>query len=83
MRSALRKMGNSTGVIVPRPLLAALGASTGTELELSVENGRLIAAPVRAEARRGWAEAAAAMNLADEAPAWPDVANDGDDALSW
>lgn len=43
-RTALRKMGNSTGMIVPKAILAQLGAKAGEPLDVSVENGRLVAA---------------------------------------
>lgn len=43
-RTALRRMGNSTGMIVPKAILAALGAREGEALDVSVENGRLVAA---------------------------------------
>lgn len=35
--------GNSTGMIVPKAILAAMGAREGESLDVSVENGRLIA----------------------------------------
>jgi antitoxin MazE len=84
MRTALRKMGNSAGMIVPRAILDELGGAIGEELELKVENGRLVAAPVRGGLRAGWAEAAQALaDAGDDAPVWPDFANDEDGALTW
>lgn len=44
-RTALRRMGNSTGMIVPKAVLAALGAVAGEPLDIGVEDGRLVAAP--------------------------------------
>ena len=43
-RTALRRMGNSTGMIVPKAILVALGAQAGEPLDIGVENGRLVAA---------------------------------------
>ena len=43
-RTALRRMGNSTGMIVPKAVLAALGAQAGEPLDIGVEDGRLVAA---------------------------------------
>ena len=43
-RTALRRMGNSTGMIVPKAVLAALGAEAGEPLDIGVEDGRLVAA---------------------------------------
>lgn len=66
MQTALRKMGNSTGMIVPKPILDALGLATGTRLDLQVDDGRVIATPVRSEVRAGW-EAAAKLIGAEQA----------------
>ena len=43
-RTALRRMGNSTGMIVPKAVLAALGAKEGEPIDIRVENGRMVAA---------------------------------------
>ena len=84
MRTALRRMGNSAGMIVPKAILTELGSEIGEHFDIAVENGRIVAAPVRAAVRAGWAEAARALAEAgDDAPVWPQFANDGDDALTW
>jgi antitoxin MazE len=86
MHSALRKMGNSTGLIVPKAVLREAGIASGTTLDLIVEDGRIIASPVRDLPRAGWAEAAALIAAdpepADEA-AWRGFANEGDADLTW
>ena len=51
MKTLLRKIGNSRGVLIPAPLLAACEITD--EVELTIEDGRLIVAPVR-PARDGW-----------------------------
>jgi antitoxin MazE len=86
MQSALRKIGNSTGLVLPRPILGALGVAGGTMLDLTVENGRLIATPVEQTVRSGWAEAAEAIAAAPRADAdaeWLDVQNDHDVDWTW
>lgn len=84
MRASVRKMGNSSGVIIPKPLLAQIGAKTGDEVEMAVEAGRLVIAPVRGRPRAGWAEDAKRIAAADDdALVWPEFSNDGDDALKW
>ena len=56
MKSHVRKMGNSHGVIIPKPLLDEIGVKTGDAVNLKVnKKGRLVMSPVRAEARSGWA----------------------------
>jgi antitoxin MazE len=85
MRSELRKMGNSTGMIVPKVMLGEWGIESGTKLDLVLENGVLMVHPVR-RVREGWAEAAAAVAAAEEDPdedAWASFGNDGDDDLQW
>lgn len=85
MQSALRKIGNSTGLVIPRTLLGEIGAAAGTSLDLTVEDGRLIATPVVQPRREGWAHAAAEMtHLPDaEAEVWTGFTNEGDATLTW
>jgi antitoxin MazE len=86
MQTALRKMGNSTGMILPKPILKALGVTTGASMELVVEEGRVIATPVRREAREGWEADAARIGAAPltlEDQDWLSFGNEGDDALEW
>lgn len=51
MRTSLRKIGNSRGIIIPAALLAA--AEIGDEVELRQEAGKLVIEPVKAP-RAGW-----------------------------
>lgn len=86
MRSALRRMGNSTGLIVPKPVLAAAGVQNGAVLDLVVEDGRIIANPLPRAARAGWAEAARAVATEPEASdetAWRNIGLETDAALEW
>lgn len=82
MRTTLRKLGNSQGVIIPKPVLAEVGL-TG-EAEMRVENGAIVLRPARRTPREGWAEASAAIAAADgDALAWPEFANEADEHLTW
>jgi antitoxin MazE len=84
LRTALRKMGNSAGMIVPKAILTELGSGIGSSFDISVENGRIVAAPVEQHPRAGWAEAADALAAAgDGKPVWPDFGNDFDDEWTW
>ena len=51
MKSTLRQIGNSRGIIIPAPLLAE--CQIEDEIELTVDNGRLVVSPVKS-ARAGW-----------------------------
>ncbi len=86
MHSKLRKMGSSTALIVPKTVLREAGVESGTTLDLIVEDGRIVATPVRDDPRAGWAEAAASI-AADPAPgdeaAWRGFANADDADLTW
>ena len=84
MRTALRKMGNSAGMIVPKSILVEIGSRIGEDLEISVEDGRIVAAPVRTAARAGWSAAARELAEAgDDALVWSEFDNDEDDSLTW
>lgn len=85
MQTALRKMGNSVGMIVPKAILQELGAGAGTAMDMRVEDGRVVATPVR-KVREGWAEDAeriAAHGITDEEADWMAFGNEGDDELTW
>ncbi|MBM3900214.1 MAG: AbrB/MazE/SpoVT family DNA-binding domain-containing protein [Gemmatimonadetes bacterium] len=56
MKTRLVRIGNSRGLRLPKPLLEQAGLED--EVEIRVESGALVVAPVAA-ARAGWAEAAA------------------------
>jgi antitoxin component of MazEF toxin-antitoxin module len=51
MKSAIRKMGNSHGVIIPKPLLAEIGAKPGDKVDLKAEKGKIVIAPVKRDPR--------------------------------
>jgi len=41
MRSVVRRMGNSSGIIIPRIMLAEIGMKPGDHVELAIEDGGL------------------------------------------
>ena len=76
MRTTVRKIGNSRGVLIPSALLTACRIEP--EIELRIDEGRLVLEPVRAP-RAGWFDSVAAnkdavAGLVD----WPDVLPGGD-----
>lgn len=84
MRASVRRMGNSAGILLPKPVLAELGVKAGDDLSLTVEKGRVILAPVSAHPRSGWADASADVAATgDDALVWPEFGNSGDDELVW
>ena len=82
MEVAIRKMGNSQGVLIPKPILAQLDLE-GTA-DLQVRNGVIEIRPVRRNPREGWADDARRLAAqGGDALVWPELANAGDDELVW
>lgn len=82
MEVAIRKMGNSQGVLIPKPILAQVGLE-GTA-DLQVRDGVIEIRPTRRNPREGWADDA--RRLAEQGGdglLWPELANEGDDELVW
>ena len=79
MKSQVRKVGNSHGVIIPKPLLDEIGVVDGDVVTLKVnKKGRLVLAPVRAEVRSGWAADSKALAQAGESGrVWPERQGNG------
>jgi len=84
MQTTVRKLGNSAGLIIPKPMLTELGLSPGDAVDCVLDEGRLVLTPVKPAPRTGWAEASRIIAEAgDDTPVWPEFANADDDALRW
>jgi len=82
MEALIRKMGNSHGVLIPKPILAQLGIED--RVDLRVRNGVLEIRAVPSNRREGWAEAAAQLAVQEgEGLVWPEFPNEGDSELTW
>ena len=82
MEVAIRKMGNSQGVLIPKPILAQLGLEGSADLQ--VRDGVIEIRALRRNPREGWADDAQRLAAAgDDAPVWPELTNLGDDELVW
>ena len=82
MEVAIRKMGNSQGVLIPKPLLAQIGLE-GTA-DLQVRDGVIEIRPVRRNPREGWElDAQRLAGEGGDALVWPEIANEADDKLVW
>jgi antitoxin MazE len=83
MKTTLHRIGNSQGVILPKPLLAQLGLIT-PELDLTIESDAIVLRKPKAAARTGWAQAAQRVVAADDDRlVWPALSNENDDELTW
>ena len=47
METAIRKLGNSAGIILPAALLRSLKFEVGQAIDIEVEDGRLVVTPTR------------------------------------
>ena len=82
MEVAIRKMGNSQGVLIPKPILAQVGLEKSADLQ--VRDGVIEIRPVRRNPREGWAEDARKLaTLGDDSLIWPEVSNSDDAAWEW
>jgi len=75
-------MGNSQGVIIPKPILAQVGLEE--EAEMVVEKDCIVLRRPRKNVREGWAEASRRIAAAgDDALVWPEFQNVDDADLQW
>ena len=77
MRSTIRNIGNSKGVILPQSLLKQ--CLIENEVNIEVKDNTIIISPVEGQKRKGWAEAFREMaKNGDDQLAIPDVFEDED-----
>ena len=62
---SIRKIGNSSGILLPKSMLQACGITT--EVEIEVQDKTILLRPVQS-VRRGWEAAFAAAYAAGEEP---------------
>ncbi|MCT9812667.1 AbrB/MazE/SpoVT family DNA-binding domain-containing protein [Acidovorax sp. Be4] len=84
MQIAIRNIGNSKGVVLPKALLAQAGLDEEAVANVTVENGAIILSKPAKPARAGWAEAAKAVAAAgDDALLMGEFSNAADPELAW
>jgi len=82
MHVSIRPIGNSRGIVIPKPLLTQLGLVD--QADLTVEDGALVIRKPASPARAGWADAAKALaSQQDDALLLGDFGNEGDEDLQW
>lgn len=81
MKINLISIGNSKGIRIPSSVIKQCGL--GDELEMRIENGVIMLAPVRG-VREGWGAAFEKMAAAgDDVPLVPDTLENEFDAEGW
>ncbi len=82
MQVTIRRMGNSQGILIPKPILAQLGLEGKADLQ--VRDGVIEIRPVQRNLREGWAEDAKRLAQdGQDALVWPEVGNQADADLTW
>jgi antitoxin MazE len=82
MKTAIRKIGNSQGVLIPKPILMQVGLED--EAIMTIEGGALVLRPAGHSSREGWTQASQRLaETGDDALVWPQFANAEDDRIQW
>lgn len=82
MITEIRRVGNSRGIIIPKPMLTQVGLEK--EAEIAVERGAIVLRKPRHRPRQGWGEASRRIAEAgDDQLVWPEFGNLGDEELQW
>lgn len=84
MEIMIRNIGNSKGVVLPKPLLAQVGLDDCAAAEVAVEHGAIVLRKPARPARADWAQAAQAVAAAgDDALLLGEFGNAADADLAW
>lgn len=82
MHVSIRKMGNSQGVLIPKPILAQVGLEAVADLQ--VNNGVIEIRPLKRNPREHWArDSQRIAEAGDDVLAWAEFGNEGDAELVW
>ena len=78
----IRRLGNSHGILIPKPVLKQVGLSNQVEME--VEGNTIVLRKPAAAPRAGWAEAAKRIAAAgDDALILGEFGNEADSEITW
>lgn len=81
---SIRQIGNSQGVVIPKPVLAQLGLDAREGVEMTIEDGALVLRRPAIPARTGWAAAASSIAEAgDDELVMGEFGNAEDSELVW
>ena len=84
IHASIRQIGNSQGVVIPKPVLSQLGLNRQTGAEMTIEGDALVLRRPASRVRTGWAEAARKIAEAgDDALVMGEFGNAADAELTW
>jgi antitoxin MazE len=82
MLTTIRRLGNSRGILIPKPLLKQAGLED--QAEILVEGNTLLVRRPKKVARQGWAEASKEIAArAEDRLVLGDFANEADADWTW
>jgi antitoxin MazE len=82
MITGIRRVGNSRGIIIPKPMLKEAGLEK--EAEIALVRGAIVLRKPRRNPRQGWAEASRRIaEGGDDKLIWPEFGNQDDGELEW
>ena len=82
MQVTIRRIGNSQGVVIPKPVLAQVGFDG--VVDMSVEGGALVLRKPAKHPRAGWDEAAQQIaTKGDDVLVLGEFGNEADSELTW
>ncbi|MFT3756381.1 MAG: AbrB/MazE/SpoVT family DNA-binding domain-containing protein [Pseudoxanthomonas sp.] len=84
MQVAIRTIGNSRGIVLPKPVLAQIGLVEADVVDMSVEDGAIVLRPAPAPVRQGWEAAAKGIAAkGDDQLVLGDFGNEDDAEWTW
>jgi antitoxin MazE len=82
MQVAIRRIGNSQGIVIPKPVLAQVGLEGLADM--TIERGALVLRRPARPAREGWSESARRLAESnDDALVMGEFTNQGDSVRTW
>ena len=82
LQISIRQIGNSRGVVIPKPVLAQIGLER--QAEMTVERGAIVLRKPTSTVRSGWSEAARLVAAqTDSGLLMGEFGNEGDSELVW
>lgn len=78
MKTSIRKIGNSKGILIPAALIASCNIQD--EVEMRVENNRIIIEPLNPSPRKGWFKS---YDASKDENAWSDLVETEAEQVDW